>query len=185
MTFNIQQFRSNLQFDGARPSKFDVTITNPVNNNAAIDIPFKVRAASIPESNLGVAPVMYFGRTVKLAGDRTFDDWAVSVINDEDFLVRDGLEQWSNQINALQSNINQFPTSSSSLYTSTALVTQYAKTGEPIRTYQFFNLWPRSVGKIELSWDAANQIEVFPVVFCYDYYEIVNPSVTGFAGGNF
>ena len=102
MAFNINEIRSQLTFGGARASLFQVQFTNPANGVADIKVPFMVRAAQIPSSDLGVIEVPYFGRKIRLAGDRTFADWTVTVINDEDFLVRNAMEQWSNQINSLR-----------------------------------------------------------------------------------
>ena len=105
-TRNITEFRSRLTGGGARSNLFEVTIDFP---DLAIDkrlvtdkVPFLVKAAEIPASNLGNIPVPYRGRVLPIAGDRTFDPWTVTVINDTDFLIRDAMEKWSNSINDLQ-----------------------------------------------------------------------------------
>ena len=105
MAFNITEFQGQLTGGGARPNLFQVTIDNPVDRGAFIKTSFMVQAAQIPEATLGQATVNYFGRQVKLAGNRTFPDWTVTIMNDEDFLVRDGMESWSNAINGLESNL--------------------------------------------------------------------------------
>jgi hypothetical protein len=185
MAFDISTFRSNLQYDGARPTMFEINWTNPVDNSAALKIPTMVKAASLPAWQIGDIPVMYFGRAIHIAGDRTFDPWNTMVINDEDFLIRDTLENWSNSINTLKSNVRLFATSASSQYTSSATVTQYNKEGVPIRSYKFLNMWPRLVGPIELAWEAQNQVEQFAVVWMYDWFEPTQPTITGNAGGTF
>ena len=182
MAFNVNEIRSQLTLGGARQSLFQVTIQNPANSVADIKVPFMVRTAQIPSSDLGVIEVPYFGRKVRLAGDRTFGDWTVTVINDEDFLVRNAMEEWSNKINSLQGNLRTFGAASPLLYKANAQVTQYSKTGVPIRTYQFNGIFPSAISPIDLDWNATDQIEEFTVTFQYDWWE-VSGGVTGQAGG--
>jgi hypothetical protein len=182
MAFNVNEIRSQLTLGGARQSLFQVTIQNPANSVADIKVPFMVRTAQIPASDLGVIEVPYFGRKVRLAGDRTFGDWTVTVINDEDFLVRNAMEEWSNKINSLQGNLRTFGAASPLLYKANAQVTQYSKTGVPIRTYQFNGIFPSAISPIDLDWNATDQIEEFTVTFQYDWWE-VSGGVTGQAGG--
>jgi len=182
MAFNVNEIRSQLTLGGARASLFQVTFNNPANGVADIKVPFLVRAAQIPESTLGVIEVPYFGRKVKLAGDRTFGDWSVTVINDEDFLIRNALEEWSNRINSLQTNLRAFGSAAPLLYKSTAEVTQFSKTGTPIRSYKFNGIFPSTVSNIDLNWGDTDSIEEFQVTFQYDWWE-VSGGVTGRAGG--
>jgi hypothetical protein len=182
MAFNVNEIRSQLTLGGARQSLFQVTIQNPANSIADIKVPFMVRTAQIPSSDLGVIEVPYFGRKVRLAGDRTFGDWTVTVINDEDFLIRNAMEEWSNKINSLQGNLRTFGAASPLLYKANAQVTQYSKTGVPIRTYQFNGIFPSVISPIDLDWNATDQIEEFTVTFQYDWWE-VSGGVTGQAGG--
>jgi len=182
MAFNVNEIRSQLTLGGARPSLFQVTIQNPANSVADIKVPFMVQASSIPESTLGQITVPYFGRQIKLAGDRTFGTWTVNIINDEDFLIRNAMEQWSNTINSHQGNLRGFGASSPLLYKSQAQVIQYSKTGLPIRTYQFNGIFPLSIGAIDLNWGTTDTIQNFSVTFAYDWWEI-SGGVTGNAGG--
>lgn len=182
MAFNVNEIRSQLTFGGARNSLFQVTFTNPANSVADIKVPFLCRAAQIPEANLGIIEVPYFGRRVKLAGDRTYGEWSVTVMNDEDFLIRNALEQWSNSINSFQGNIRQFDSASPLLYKGTAEVTQFSKTGVPLRTYKFNGIFPSLVSPIELDWGQTDTIEEFTVTFQYDWWE-VSGGITGNAGG--
>ena len=101
---NITEFRSRLSGGGARANLFEVEIAFPeelvIDLNLVTDkVPFLVKAAEIPASNLGNIPVPYRGRVLPVAGDRTFDPWTVTVINDTDFQIRDAMEKWSNSIN--------------------------------------------------------------------------------------
>jgi hypothetical protein len=182
MAFNINEIRAQLNLGGARPALFQVTITNPVNQIADLKTPFMVRAAAIPASTLGLIEVPYFGRRIKVAGDRRFDPWEVTVINDEDFLVRNAMEQWNNAINSYEGNITQLGSGAPSLYKSQATVTHYGKAGEILRVYQFNGLWPETVSSIGLDWAAQDTIEEFNVVFQYDSFEVIG-GVTGNAGG--
>lgn len=181
MTFSINDVRAQLQYGGARPTQFNVIITNPVNPTADIKIPFTVRAAQIPASTLGVIQVPYFGRTLPVPGDRTFQPWTTTVINDEDFLVRNAIEEWSNAINSLEGNIAGLGSAPAN-YKSQATVTQYGKDGTELRIYQFNGIWPSEIGQIDLDWEARDQIEIFPVTWQFDSFAIVG-GVTGNAGG--
>lgn len=182
MAFNVNEIRSQLTLGGARNSLFQVTIQNPANGAADIKVPFLVRAAQIPASTLGLIEVPYFGRKIRLAGDRTFADWTVTVINDEDFAIRNALEQWSNQIQSHQGNLRQFGSASPSAYKAQAQVTQFSKTGQPIRTYTFNGIFPTEIAPIEMDWNATDTIEEFTVTFQYDWWE-VTAGTTGNAGG--
>jgi hypothetical protein len=181
MAFNVNEIRSQLTLGGARSSLFQVTLTNPANGVGDIKVPFMVRASSIPAATLGVIEVPYFGRKVRLAGDRTFGEWSVVVMNDEDFLIRNAMEEWSNQINTLQGNLRGFGAASPLLYKSTASVTQYSKTGAPLREYTFNGIFPIEVSTIDLDWGNTDSIQEFSVTFAYDWWEV--GGATGDAGG--
>lgn len=177
MAFNINEMRSQLVYGGARQNLFQVRINNPANASGDLKTPFMVQAAQIPESQLGVIPVFYFGRQMKLAGDRTFGDWTVTVINDEDFLIRNAMEEWSNRINRLERNVRDI-----NRYKSNATVIQYAKDGTKIREYKFNGIFPSIISPIDLDWASTDQIESFQVTFSYDYWT-VSGGTTDRAGG--
>lgn len=168
MAFNINEFKSQLVGGGARPSLFQVQITNPVEPAADFKIPFMIKAAALPESTLGSYVVPYFGREIKYAGDRVFADWPVTIINDEDFLIRNAMEAWSNAINSHDTNTRALPQS----YKSNAVVTQYSKDGRALRTYVFEGMYPVSIDSIPLSWEQSNAIEEFGVTFQYDMWRV-------------
>lgn len=182
MVFNINQMRSQLTGGGARPTLFQVIITNPIDASADLKTPFMVQAAQIPTYTTGIINVPYMGRVIKEAGDRTFEDWTVTIINDEDFLVRNAMESWSNAINRLERNVRDTGSSSGLDYKSQATVTQFSKTGEPIRTYQFEGLFPSNIASIQLDWSSTDTYEQFDVTFSYDTFEVL-PGVTGDGGG--
>lgn len=182
MAFNVNEIKSQIVFDGARPTLFQVTIQNPANSVADIKLPFMCEATALPALNIGEVVVPYFGRQIKLAGDRTYADWQVTIINDEDFLIRNAMEEWSNRINTFQGNVRAFGAASPLLYKSQAQVVQYSKTGVPIRTYQFNGIFPTVISDIPVAWASQNEIERFTVSFAVDYWE-VSGGITGNAGG--
>ena len=181
MAFNVSEFSSaGLPLGGARPSLFSVIIDTPSGvPNVGSRIAFTCRAAQIPASTVGVIEQAYFGRRIKIAGTRTFANWRADILNDEDFEVRHAMEVWSNDINAHQVNLRSPNLATQASYRTTATVTQYAKTGEALRTYRFVNIFPLEVGAIDLAWDQDGQIETFPVEFAYDYWDITTPTTTG------
>jgi hypothetical protein len=168
MAFNINQFKSELVGGGARPTLFQCQITNPINPAADIKVPFMVRAGGIPESVVGQYTVPYFGRQVKYAGDRTFADWTVTIINDEDFAIRNAMEEWMNFINSHDSNSRGLPQQ----YKSTGQITQYSKDGSPLRTYVFEGMFPISIDGIQMDWSQTDSIEEFSVTFQYDLWRV-------------
>lgn len=181
MAFNINELRSQLVFGGAKNSLFQVQIFNPALSIADLKTPFMVKATTIPASTLGMVEVPYFGRKVKIAGDRTFEDWSATIINDEDFLIRNAMEQWSATINSHQGNITNFGSASPLQYKSTATVTQFSKTGVPIREYTFNGIYPTSIAAIDMAWETVDAIEEFAVTFAYDWWSVTG-GITGDAG---
>ena len=168
MAFNINQFKSELVGGGARPTLFQVQITNPIEPAADLKLPFMAKTAALPGSTLGSTIVPYFGRQVKYAGDRVFEDWPITVINDEDFLVRNAMEAWSNAINSHDSNTRALPQN----YKSNGLITQYSKNGSPLRTYIFEGMYPIAIDAIPMAWEATDTIEEFSVTFQYDLWRV-------------
>jgi len=181
MAFNVNEFAGALKFGGARSSLFEVQITNPINGVGDAQTPFMARAAQIPASTLGIVPVPYFGRQIKVAGNRTYPEWTVTIMNDEDFLIRNAMEQWSHAINSAQGNLRTAGGSAPQLYKSNAQVTQFGKTGDVLRVYNFVGIFPSEVSQIDVGWENEG-IQEFTVTFSFDYWE-VNGGSTGDAGG--
>ena len=182
---NITEFRSRLSGGGARANLFEVEIAFPeelvIDLNLVTDkVPFLVKAAEIPASNLGNIPVPYRGRVLPVAGDRTFDPWTVTVINDTDFQIRDAMEKWSNSINDLQTAQG---TIDPAVYQRSALVKQLSREGsnpgdpeKVLRTYNFEGIYPNTVSSIPLDFGATDQIQEFQVTFNYLFYEVAGPT---------
>jgi hypothetical protein len=178
MAFNVAEMRSQLTGGGARPSLFSVQITNPINGVADFKIPFMVKAAQLPASNLGFVDVPYFGRKIKIAGDRTFDPWEVTVINDEDFSIRNAMENWMNAINSHVGNLRSGANLAPESYKTQAQITQYSKTGAPIRIYNFDGMFPTLISPIQMSWESTDQVEEYSITFQYDWWD-VSGGITG------
>lgn len=183
--FNVNDFRSQLQLDGSRPNLFEVYLTFPggvVNSGGATTkVTFMAKAAQLPGSTVGIVPLYYFGREIKVPGNRTFQDWTISVINDEDFLVRNGFESWLNLINSHVGNVRDPSMVNDLGYSSQATVYQYPKTGGPdtgnaaIAEYDFIGMFPVDVSPIDLDWGSNDTIEEFSVTLAYQYWTKTAP----------
>ena len=140
---------------------------------AAQEAEFLCKAASIPSMTIGTIIVPFAGRQIKLAGDRTFDDWSMTIVNDEDFLIRNAFERWNNAINGMAANVTSGDTRT---YMKDARVDQLAKDGSVLRTYVFRDIFPTIVAAIPLSYDQGDTIEEFEVTLAYQYFEVENPA---------
>lgn len=173
MAFQINDIRGNLRFGGARPTLFEARVVGP--NGLIPNFNFMCRATTLPESTINPITIPYFGRQIKIAGNRTYNDWSVQVMNDEDFAIRDSFERWHSYINSIQSNISAVAPAT---YKTQANVIQYGKDGTALRQYTFVGLYPNSIGNIQLDWSNTGAIEEFNVTFSYDYY-VVDGGATG------
>jgi hypothetical protein len=191
MAFNISQFTNQLVNDGARPNLFKIqipTLPAPLASNGKVTnltaggkLEFMARSAQIPGSTIGQVPIYYFGREVKLAGNRTFADWSPTIINDEDFVIRNSLETWMNYINGHVSNVRgngNGPLGNSgngiNSYACDAFVYQYGKDGTVIQQYNIVGLFPVDLTPIDLNWESNNAIEEFSVTFTFQYWTNTN-----------
>lgn len=180
MAFNISEFRSQLVNDGARPNLFEVEMPFPAfgsPGDAQRKLTFMCRAASLPGSTLGVIPMQYFGRELKFAGNRTFADWSVTIINDEDFVVRNAFERWMNGINSHNLNIRNPIALNPGTYTVDAKVKQYGKKGNVIKTYRFVGVFPTDVSPIDVDWGSNDTIEEFTVSLSYQWWDALDTGV--------
>jgi hypothetical protein len=184
MTFNIERFKSEgLNLGGARPSLFEIEMSTFPGSNGTTSperIRFLAKASSIPPSVVESIDIPYFGRKVKIIGDRVFPNWSITVMNDEDFLVRNSFMNWHEQLNGKITNIMSGQVGPSPLtYKANIVVKQYSKGGfeygiqeEPgvIFKCTLVGAFPVTVDAIQLDWDAINQVEQFDVEFAYDYW---------------
>lgn len=180
MAFNVSEFRSQMQFDGARANLFDVQLVfpgfaNP--GNAARKATFQCKSAQLPGSTVGTVPVQYFGREIKFAGNRTFADWTVNVINDEDFVVRNAVERWLNAINTHRGNLRTAAAGGPTSYGTDATVKHYGKTGKVIKSYKFIGMFPTDLAPIDLDWGSNDSIEEYTITFAYQWWEAIPEGV--------
>lgn len=185
MPFNVQNFRASMVADGARASLFDVQLTFPLAvgtggsapgsfGTAQQQVTFRAKATSLPGDSISSIGVNYFGREIKLAGNRSFTDWSISVIQDEDFDLRNAFERWMSGINSHVGNLRTPALlSGDGGYQQDAYVTQYGKTGDIIKVYKLVGCFPTDVSAIDLDWGADN-IEEFQVTFAYQWWESIN-----------
>ena len=175
MAFNVAEFRANLIGDGARPNLFQVTLTFPTvatNGTAAgQQVQFLAKSAQLPGSTVGTVPLYYFGRELKFAGNRTFTDWSLQIINDESFTIRRSIESWMNAINSHTGNTRDPNATGPSGYTVDASVSQYGKSGDILKTYKFVGLFPVDLAAIDLDWGSNDTIEEYGVTFAYQWWE--------------
>ena len=180
MAFSVTEFKANLRQGGARPSLFKVDFLYP----SGITTPstrseFLVKATTIPASTIGSYDVFYHGKTIHVAGDRSFDTWDTTIINDEDFGIRHTLENWMGSISNHKLNTRDkevFDTSEGDVakYKSTLKVTQYGTNGESLRSYNFIGAWPSALSTINLDWSTASEIEEFVCTWTYDSWSVAS-----------
>ncbi len=178
MTFNVTEFRANMVGDGARPNLFQVQMAFPNIASSPLAgqrLSFMAKGSQLPGSSIGTTSAYYFGREVKFAGNRSFPNWTLTVINDEDFVVRNGFEKWMNALNSHSLNVRSVAAVNSLFYASDATVTQFSKTGLPIKQYKFVGMFPIDLSPIELDWAQNDTMEEFNVTFDYQYWTSEGP----------
>ena len=177
----LSQFKSTLLGGGARPNLFEVELTtlpSGISWDAEV-FRYLCKAAALPASNIAQIDVPFRGRIFKVAGDRTFDVWQVTVINDEDFKIRSAFEEWMNQISKLDNNLGATLPES---YMTNATVFQLGRGSSPnsqtnagnansvLKEYEFQDIFPTTVSAIDLSYDSTDAIEEFTVDFQVQSY---------------
>ena len=168
----ITDFKSKLIGGGARPNLFEVELAFPdsiaIDNDVKEKSRFLVKAAALPASNITPIDVNFRGRILKIAGDRTFDTWTVTVINDTDFSIRSAFEKWMNVINRL-SDATGFNNPAD--YQQDAFIHQLDRDGSTLRTYKFFDVFPTNLSQMDLSYETTDTVEEFTVELQVLYYE--------------
>lgn len=166
---DISQFRSKLGDGGSRPNQFLVTLTFP-GGGAIGDSTILVTAAALPASNVNSCNIQYRGREVRLAGERTFDPWTITVANDTALTLRRKFEDWSNLMN---DRTNNGGVTAPSGYYQDILVEQLDRNDVSMRTYNLFNAFPITVSEVGLAYGANDTISEFTVTFMYSHFEVL------------
>ena len=165
----VDDMKAKLVGGGARPNLFKVTMSFPSYVTANVELAsYMCKATSMPASTIAPIAVPFRGRQLQIAGDRTFDPWSVTIINDTDFNVRNSFEQWMNGINQHKQNTGLTQPSS---YMADMIVQQLDKDGTVEKTYNIRGTFPTNLGAIELSYDSENAIEEFEVEMQIQYWE--------------
>ena len=184
MSFTVSEFKSNLASGGggARPSLYEVNINNSHDTDLSFGVSqsmvsgLLVKAAAIPAANIAPLPVNYAGRAYKWTGFRTFDNWTVTVLNDEDFKIRGQMMEWMRTISGhldgtRNTNYGSPVTTGTTAgyFEGNATVKQLGKDGAVKQVYKFYNLWPTELGEIAVDW-SSDAIEEYTIGFAYDYW---------------
>tara|TARA_A200000159_G_scaffold36582_1_gene32985 strand:+ start:1287 stop:1814 length:528 start_codon:yes stop_codon:yes gene_type:complete len=164
----VDDFKSKIRGGGARPNLFKVTLNFPGYAGGDVELTsFMCKTAQLPASTIAPITVPFRGRQLQMAGDRTFEPWTVTIINDTDFNVRDAMERWMNGMAAHTQNTGL---TSVTDYEADMIVEQLNKAGDTIKTYNFVGAFPTNVAAIELAYDANDTIEEFTVEFQIQYW---------------
>ena len=168
---NITDFKAKLAGGGARANQFKVTMPFPGYAQVGGEIEelaFLCKATIIPAMTVGTVDIKFRGRSIKIAGDRTFADWNVTVINDTNFKVRNAFERWQNGINNMSDNEGL---TNPVDYQVDAFIDHLDRNGNTVKSYTLRGAFPKTVGAIELTYDEQTAIEQFQVTFAYQFFE--------------
>ena len=179
----ITDFKSRISGGGARPNLFEVELAFPgvvgVENDVLSKARFLVKAAALPASTVSPIEIPFRGRVLKIAGDRTFDTWTITVMNDIDFSIRSAFEKWMNLINNVNDNTGiQDPEQ----YQADAFVYQLDRDGGILRSYKFYDLFPTNISAIDLNYETTDTLEEFTVEMQVHWWEAAKGSSSS-AGG--
>ena len=189
----LDAFKGRMGGGGARPNLFEVELYFPddaIPLDASKDeisdkTRFLVKSAALPASTIANIDVAYRGRQLKVAGDRTFAPWTITVINDIDFGIRTAFERWSNLINKHEDNAGR---TNPVDYQQDMFVRQLGRSSlqgnvptsgvqvPVLKMYKFLGAYPTNVGEIALSYDTSDTIETFDVEMTYQWYDTLDPS---------
>ena len=179
----ISDFKSKLTGGGARPNLFEVELAFPnavaIENDVLQKARFLVKAAALPSSTINPIEIPFRGRILKIAGDRTFETWTITVINDVDFVIRSAFEKWMNVINKLDDATGlQNPDD----YQKDAMVHQLDRDGGILRSYKFWDIFPTNLSAIDMSYETTDTLEEFTVEMQVHFWEAFKGSSSA-AGG--
>ena len=168
---NINDFKAKLAGGGARPNQFKVTMPFPGYSQVGGEIEelaFLCKITQLPAMTVGMVTVPFRGRQIKIAGDRTYADWTITVINDTNFKLRNAFERWQNGINNATDGEGL---TNPADYQVDAFVDQLDRNGATIKSYTLRGAYPIDIAQIELDYGNNDTIEEFQVTFNYQYFE--------------
>ena len=170
MSLGVDDFKAKLTGGGARPNLFEVNVNFPPFVGGDTEYAsFMIKGASLPASVVAQIDVPFRGRQLKVAGDRTFENWTITVLNDGEMIIRNSFETWMNGINQHVANLGIVnPTD----YKADMIVKQLTKDDKITREYQIRGAFPVNVSAIDLSYDTNDTIEEYTVELAYDYWEV-------------
>ena len=170
----LSDFKAKMTGGGARPNLFEVVLQFPISAPTDTDTlqksRFLVKAAALPASNIGPVEVPFRGRVLKLAGDRTFDTWTITVLNDTDFAIRSAFEKWMNSMNRMEDATG---TQDPAFYQSDAYVYQLDRDGSTLRTYRFHDVFPNNLSSMDLNYESTDSIHEFTVEMQVQWWEAI------------
>jgi hypothetical protein len=167
----LDDFKAKLKGGGARPNLFKVNIPFPIATGGNSELTsFMVKGASLPSSVIGPIEVPFRGRKLKIAGDRTFEPWTITVINDVNMEVRNAFERWMDLINRNASNTSAYVGNNALNYYSNMLVHQLDRDDKITKTYEIIGAFPTNVASIDLNSETNDTVEEFTVEISYQYW---------------
>ena len=178
MPFTPSTFKTKLSSagGGARPSLYKVAINYSVDSSFSVlgDEALLVKATALPGSTIAPLTVNYAGRAYKWQGFRTYDNWTVTVINDENFSIRNKMMEWmrylSGKLDGGRTVVFGDPSKpQGGYYDGNATVTQVGTDGVNKQNYKMYNLWPTELGEIAVDW-SSDAIQEYTIGFAYDYW---------------
>jgi|TARA_B100000902_G_C27255723_1_gene887739 hypothetical protein len=181
----ISDFKSRLSGGGARPNLFEVELAFPdavaIDNDVLQKARFLVKAAALPASTIAPIDVPFRGRILKIAGDRTFETWTITVINDTDFALRSAFEKWMNTINKMSDATGVVDPEA---YQKDATVKQLDRDGSVLRSYKFWDIFPTNISTIDVSYETTDTIEEFTVEMQVQWWEAYKGTSSSAGGEN-
>lgn len=165
----VDDFKSKLRGGGARPNLFKATVNFPGYAGGDVELTsFLCKAAQLPASVMNVIEVPFRGRQLKIAGDRTFETWTVTILNDTDFNVRNAMERWMNGVNSHAANTGL---TNPVDYQADLIVEQLDRDESVLKTYNFRGCFPTNVSAIDVNYETVDTVEEFTVEFQVQYWE--------------
>ena len=168
---NINDFKSKLRGGGARANQFRVVMPFPgfaSLGGETENMSFLCSSSSLPGMTVAETPIPFRGRTLYVAGDRTFETWTNTILNDTDFKIRNAYERGLNGINNMSDNEGLVNPAD---YQVDAFIDQLDRNGNVLKSYTFRGMFPTSIDDIALSYDTNNAVESFTAVHRYQYFE--------------